>query len=127
MTWPRSVSRKDLKIEYMRGSGKGGQNRHKRDTTCRITHIPTGIAIRADEGRSQEINREIAFKRLAEKLVPLMKEAILGRQDDKERPTERIRTYNADRNEVVDHRSGKRAPMERVLAGDLDGLTPDAD
>lgn len=119
--WPQSVSRKDLKIEFMRGSGKGGQNKNKRDTACRITHIPTGISVRAEEHRTQELNREAAFRRLAEKLVPLMREALVPAHH-KELPEERIRTYNFDRNQVTDHRTGKKANLEDVLDGDLDAL-----
>lgn len=126
MAWPQSVSRSDLEISFMRGSGKGGQNRNKRDTACRITHIPTGIAVRAEEGRTQEINRELAFKRLAEKLKPLMVQAATGGPHH-EPSTERIRTYNFDRSEVVDHRTGKRAPLKKVLDGDLDLLKEELD
>ena len=121
MSWPNNVNKKDLKVEFMRGSGKGGQNRNKRDTACRITHIPTGISVRAEEGRTQSINRDLAFERLTKILVPLMKEALLGKRDTA-LPTERIRTYNFDRNEVVDHKTGKRAPLDKVLDGDLDSL-----
>jgi hypothetical protein len=59
-----SLTKKDFKVEFYRASGNGGQNRNKRDTACRITHIETGItAISADE-RSQLQNKRKAFERL---------------------------------------------------------------
>lgn len=58
--WPNNVTKKDLRIDYYRGSGAGGQNRNKRDTACRIVHIPTGITTQAQEHRTQEQNRAAA-------------------------------------------------------------------
>jgi protein subunit release factor A len=60
-----SVTKKDLKIEYFRASGKGGQNRNKRDTACRITHIESGAVGVGKDQRSQEQNKVDAFTRMA--------------------------------------------------------------
>lgn len=120
MSWPNDVRRSDLRIERMRGSGKGGQNRNKRDTAVRITHLPTGISVRCEEERTQAQNQRRAFSRLAERLVPLMKNAVAVREFDP--ATERVRTYHEPRNTVKDHRSGKEAPYGRVLDGDLECL-----
>lgn len=73
MSWPDNVTKSDLKIERIRGSGPGGQNRNKRDTAIRITHKPTGLVGYSEDERSQLQNQKKAFKRLADKLVPLMK------------------------------------------------------
>jgi protein subunit release factor A len=61
-----SVTKKDLVIETMRGSGKGGQNRNKRDTAVRITHPPSGAVGVSQDERSQLQNKRQAFRRLAE-------------------------------------------------------------
>ncbi len=59
-----SVTKKDFDIQYYKSSGKGGQNRNKRETAVRIVHQPSGVtAICADE-RNQHQNLKIAFKRL---------------------------------------------------------------
>ena len=52
----------------MRSTGPGGQYVNMNPTACRITHIPTGIQVRADDERYQYLNREIAMERLKEQL-----------------------------------------------------------
>lgn len=59
-----SVTRKDLDIEAFRGSGKGGQNRNKRDTAVRIRHRDSGAVTEAQEHRTFDQNRRAAFLRL---------------------------------------------------------------
>ncbi len=44
MAWPNTVRKDDLKIEFYRGSGPGGQHRNKTSSACRITHKITGIS-----------------------------------------------------------------------------------
>ncbi len=59
----------DLKIEFSRSSGPGGQNVNKRETAVRIVHTPTGISVHASGERSQEQNRESALSILRAKIV----------------------------------------------------------
>lgn len=59
-----SVTRKDLRIEYYRGTGNGGQKRNKTSSACRITHVESGAVGTAQEHRSQSMNREAAFLRM---------------------------------------------------------------
>jgi len=59
----------DLKVEFARSSGPGGQNVNKRETAVRIVHIPTNIAVHAESERSQERNRDKAMEILEGKLL----------------------------------------------------------
>ena len=58
-------------VEFVRDSGPGGQHRNKRYTGVRLTHEPTGTTVMATERRSQSMNKELAFERMAEKLRAL--------------------------------------------------------
>lgn len=62
---------RDTKLEFLRGSGPGGQRRNRRETGVRLHHIPSGIVIVADNLASQARNREVAFQRLKARLVRL--------------------------------------------------------
>lgn len=119
----------DLKIEFARSSGPGGQNVNKRETAVRIVHVPTGIAVHASGERSQEQNREQALSILRAKIfkkAEIDKKTIeeslkLGRATDIEWGNQ-IRSYVLHPYKMVkDHRTGaETAKVDDVLDGDLD-------
>lgn len=119
----------DLKIEYSKSGGPGGQNVNKRETAVRLVHIPTGIAVHASNERSQEHNRERAMSIL---LAKIFKKA----QEDKKSVEEslkltknteiewgnQIRSYVLHPYKMVkDHRTSvETSNVDAVLAGGLD-------
>ena len=118
----------DLKIEFFRSSGPGGQNVNKRETAVRITHVPTGIVVACQVERSQERNRETAMELLRAKLWQLERE-----QQEKERQGLReekkkiewgsqIRSYVMHPYQMVkDHRTeAETSQIDKVLDGGLD-------
>ncbi len=62
---------RDIRIEYYRSRGPGGQRKNKKETAVRIRHIPTGITAIATESRSQARNLQLALKRIKERLERL--------------------------------------------------------
>jgi protein subunit release factor A len=60
--------KKDIRIEYFRASGPGGQRRNKKETAVRVTHLPTGINALGTESRHRSRNLKAALSRLRERL-----------------------------------------------------------
>ncbi len=67
------IKEADIRVEFYRGSGPGGQHRNVTDSAVRIRHLPTGIVVQASERRSQSQNRELAMERLRKALARLEK------------------------------------------------------
>jgi protein subunit release factor B len=59
------LTKKDFKIEYLRGSGNGGQHKQKTSSACRITHESSGVSKYCQDHREQHRNKEQAFTKLA--------------------------------------------------------------
>jgi peptide chain release factor 2 len=125
-----TIRPEDLKVEFFRASGPGGQNVQKVASAVRITHIPTGIVVSCQNERSQHQNREFAMKILRARLVEREMER---RAQEQARlkgeyvPAEwghQIRSYILHPYKLVkDHRTGyQTSDPEAVLDGELDGL-----
>lgn len=113
-----NIPKTDLKIEFMRGQGPGGQHRNKTDSACRITHIPTGISAYCDD-RKQGTSKRNAMKELENRLHNRKSEK-LAEDKKKQRDhaihnTKTIRTYDFKNQIVHDHRTGKSARLKEVL------------
>lgn len=119
------MNKNDLRFEFMRGQGPGGTNKNKLETACRVTHIPTGLTGYADERKQQQSKKE-ALKTLETRLKDVVareRAAIRkARRDDAIHNMPRVRTYNYQRGMVTDHRTGKKAPLKKVMNGRLDLL-----
>src|SRR3989344_3401501 len=115
----------DLKIEFARSSGPGGQNVNKRETAVRIVHIPTGIAVHSSGERSQEQNRQQAFVILLAKIFKKAQEEKKSLEESmKMKNTEiewgsQIRSYVLHPYKMVkDHRTGaETSNVDAVLEG----------
>lgn len=124
-----SIPESDLKIEFARSSGPGGQNVNKRETAVRIVHIPTGIAVHASGERSQEQNRESALSILRAKIFKKAQEEKKTTEESMKntKNTEiewgsQIRSYVLHPYKMVkDHRTNtETSNVDGVLGGDLD-------
>ncbi len=122
------IDPKDLKIETMRASGAGGQHVNKTDSAVRLTHLPTGIVVYCQDGRSQHANRSTANKILfarmkaaeEEKAVKDASDTRLAQIGTGDR-SERIRTYNFPQSRLTDHRIGLTIhSLTAVMKGELD-------
>ncbi|MBI2888380.1 MAG: PCRF domain-containing protein [Candidatus Liptonbacteria bacterium] len=117
----------DLKWEFSRAGGPGGQNVNKVETAVRVTHLPTGITVGARVERSQQQNREYALRLLKAKIIQLMErhhvEELSGlRVKAKPEWGNQIRSYVLNPYQLVkDHRTEvETSQVDKVLAGDLD-------
>jgi len=115
MAWPNNVTEQDLRIDYYRGSGSGGQKRNRTSSACRIVHIPTGLMACAEDSRSQGQNRRNAFRRLADKLVPIMKEALIPPRPELNNTV--VRSYREKEAQVIDKRIAGVFDYWEVLDG----------
>jgi peptide chain release factor 1 len=120
------MNKKDLKIEYMRGQGPGGQHKNKTCSMVRITHLPTGISATVD-GRDQHKNKRKAMKELKSRLEQLKQDALAedkkAKRDKKIQERDIIRTYDFSRGLVTDHRTKKSGTIKQILRkGKLDLL-----
>ena len=124
------LSDSDLRFDYYRGSGPGGQHRNKTDSAVRVTHLPSGLVATCAAGRSQHQNKEQAVEVLRGRLAhaaETRRAAELAAQRG-ELPDagfgQRIRSYVLTPYTLVtDHRTGLKTPDSAgVLAGDLDAL-----
>lgn len=97
----------DFTFEWFSGTGKGGQHRNKHQNCCRCTHVPTGITANGTGSRSREANKKAALAVCAARV----KRHFASDTPRYRASSERIRTYHAERNEVLDHASGERVPF----------------
>lgn len=120
------LNKNDLKVEYTKGTGAGGQHKNKVETCVTITHIPTAMSERCQDTRYKNRNYDIALERLTKKIEEKQasdKHNILNEKRNKILENAGvIRTYNFQRNEVKDHRTNKKANLKNFLDGNLDLL-----
>ena len=119
----------DVRTDTFRASGAGGQHINKTDSAVRLTHIPTGIVVQCQDGRSQHSNRDVAWKRLRSRLYD---HEMRKRQEEQQKLEDtktdvgwghQIRSYVLDQSRIKDLRTNVEiSNTQKVLDGDLDAF-----
>lgn len=121
----------DLRIEVCRAGGAGGQHVNRTESAVQVFHLPSGIMIRCEDGRSQTQNKERALQILRSRLYELKqrevqeaysatRRSLIGSGDR----SEKIRTYNFPQSRITDHRIGLTSHnLDGVLEGGLEEIT----
>ncbi len=123
------INPSDVRTDTYRASGAGGQHINKTDSAVRLTHIPTGIVVQCQDGRSQHGNRDIAWQRLRSKLYD---HEMRKRQEEAQKLEDtktdvgwghQIRSYVLDNSRIKDLRTNVEiSATQKVLDGDLDAF-----
>ena len=121
------INPSDVRTDTFRASGAGGQHINKTDSAVRLTHIPTGIVVQCQDGRSQHSNRDVAWKRLRSRLFDFeMRKRMEEQQKLEDTKTDvgwghQIRSYVLDQSRIKDLRTNvETSNTQKVLDGDLD-------
>ena len=121
------INPSDVRTDTYRASGAGGQHINKTDSAVRLTHLPTGIVVQCQDGRSQHGNRDVAWKRLRSRLYDFeMRKRQAEQQKLEDSKTDvgwghQIRSYVLDQSRIKDLRTNyETSATQKVLDGDLD-------
>lgn len=124
------VREDDIRRDTFRASGAGGQHVNKTESAVRLTHIPSGVVVECQEGRSQLKNYEIAMKVLRTRLFEAkVREVQAARASERKSlvstgdRSAKIRTYNYPQGRVTDHRINLTLyNLDDIINGDIEGV-----
>ena len=120
------LQEKDLKVQVTKGSGPGGQNRSKVETAIQITHLPTGIRVRAEDSSSKADNLQKARALLLFKLHRVEQQKLNDARDADRRQQvgsgmrgDKIRTIQEQNGRVTNHKNDKKMRLKDYLRGGI--------
>jgi len=124
------IKPQEIRIEFFRSSGPGGQNVNKVETAVRIIHMPTGTMVASQGSRSQQKNREQSMLMLRSKLLAARHEreaqkiaAARREQIGTAERAEKIRTYNFPQDRLTDHRIKKSwHNLSSIMEGNIEQI-----
>ncbi len=124
------IAPQDIKVDVFRSSGPGGQSVNTTDSAVRITHIPTGMIVSCQDGKSQLKNKEKAMGVLRSRLLAQKQEEEAKKRSDFRKSqigsgdrSEKIRTYNYPQDRVTDHRINfSTHNLPEIMNGKLDDI-----
>lgn len=124
------IDPEDLRIDYYRSSGAGGQHVNKTESAVRITHLPTGIVVTCQNERSQHKNRATAMHVLRARLYDLQQQQQQQKVASLRGTSKANEWGNQDRSYVLhpytlvkDHRTGyETSDVNSVLNGNIDAF-----
>lgn len=120
----------DLRIDVFRSSGNGGQSVNTTDSAVRVTHLPTGMVVSCQDGKSQLSNKEKAIQVLRARLYEKQLEERNAEIAEDRRSqvgsgdrSAKIRTYNFPQGRITDHRIGLTLyKLDAYMEGEIDEM-----
>jgi peptide chain release factor 1 len=120
----------EIKKDVFRASGAGGQHVNKTESAVRLTHLPTGIVVECQDGRSQIKNFEKALTVLRSRIYEMeLNKAHQERAQQRKTlvssgdRSAKIRTYNYPQGRVTDHRIGLTLyNLEAIINGEVGNI-----
>lgn len=119
------ISDNFFEVEWFSGTGKGGQRRNKVKSSCRLTHIPTGIT-ESFQSRSRQNSYTSAKSKILERLQFIAENEAGQLATSIKRSQTNLenyrRTYKFQHSLVIDHNTNKTAPIKKVMRGQFNLL-----